>query len=128
MPELPEVETVRNMLKLHILDKKITDIEIRHNNIIKGNIDDFKKNIINTKIIDIQRKGKYLIFVLDNDYTFTSHLRMEGKYHYDMRQHDKHTHIVFNFEDETNLAYHDVRKFGKMDYFDLNTDIYNVKP
>ena len=65
MPELPEVETVRNMLKLHILDKRITEIEIRHNNIIKGNIEEFITNVTNTKIIDIQRKGKYLIFILD---------------------------------------------------------------
>ena len=55
MPELPEVETVRRTLKNLILDKKITNIDIRYGNIIEyPNIEEFKKNIINQTFNDIK--------------------------------------------------------------------------
>lgn len=128
MPELPEVETVRNMLKLHILDKRITEIEIRHNNIIKGNIEEFINNVTNTKIIDIQRKGKYLIFILDNDYAFTSHLRMEGKYFYEeSKVENKHSHVYFKLDNNYYLIYNDVRKFGEM-ILKHKKDLYTTEP
>ncbi len=45
-----------------------------------------------------------------------SHLRMEGKYFLKDQNEEleKHEHVVFNFDDGTNLRYHDTRKFGKM--------------
>ena len=79
MPELPEVETVRNYLKENILNKKIINIDILYPKMIENDINEFKKKLINNFFIDIQRKGKYLIFVLDK-YYLISHLRMEGKF------------------------------------------------
>ena len=56
MPELPEVETVKNTLKPKLVGKKITDIKIYHNNIIEyPNVEIFKKNIINQTILDMDR-------------------------------------------------------------------------
>ena len=80
MPELPEVETVKETLKRKILNKKIIDALILYPKIIEYPTTDlFKKQIINQTINDIQRRGKWLMFVLDDYYLF-SHLRMEGKY------------------------------------------------
>ena len=62
MPELPEVETVRNYLKENILNKKIINIDILYPKMIENDINEFKKKLINNFFIDIQRKGKYLIF------------------------------------------------------------------
>ena len=66
-------------------------------------------------IIDIDRRGKYLIFIFSNE-TMISHLRMEGKYFYYPKAHqvDKHTHVVFYFKDGSELHYNDFRKFGRM--------------
>ena len=114
MPELPEVETVKNVLKKSLLGKTIKKVDIRYANIIETNLDDFKKNIINQKFIDIKRLGKYLIFELDN-YYLVSHLRMEGKYFLkpETDKIEKHEHIIFYLDDIT-LRYHDTRKFGRM--------------
>lgn len=114
MPELPEVETVKNTLKRQILGKKINSIKVLYNNIIDTNLDEFKKNLINQEFIDIQRRGKYLIFEL-NDYYLVSHLRMEGKYFLKKKSDviSKHEHIIFDLGD-VELRYHDTRKFGKM--------------
>ena len=128
MPELPEVETVRNTLKLSILNKKILDIDIYYNKIIKNVAsDEFKKCLINQTFRDIQRKGKYLICILD-DYYLIVHLRMEGKF---FLMHDeklsKHDHIVFKFND-SNLRYNDTRKFGTMYVFNKDINIYDTYP
>lgn len=116
MPELPEVETVKRKLDLLVKNKVITSVEIYHHNIIEyPSVDEFKKNIINQKINNLARYGKWLIFVLD-DYYLLSHLRMEGKYFYKTKEDDilKHEHVIFKFKDNTELRYMDVRKFGKM--------------
>src|SRR5699024_4717216 len=66
-------------------------------------------------IQDIRRKGKFLLFDLD-EYVLISHLRMEGKYGVHPKEEPlmKHTHVVFHFSDETDMRYQDVRKFGTM--------------
>ena len=114
MPELPEVETVKNTLKKQILKKKIKNIKILYDGIIATDVNEFKKNILNQEFIDITRRGKFLIFELNN-YYLVSHLRMEGKYF--IKEHsdkiDKHEHIIFDMGD-VELRYHDTRKFGKM--------------
>lgn len=128
MPELPEVETVKETLKKYVLSKKIVNVEVYYERILENiNKETFTQILINQTIQDIQRYGKYLIFVLTNGFLI-SHLRMEGKYHYNIEKRDKHTHLCFYFQDGTNLAYHDVRKFGRMVYFDANVDIFKQKP
>lgn len=116
MPELPEVETVKEQLKKKVLFETILDVDVYHDNIIEfPNVIDFKKNIVNQKINDIKRRGKWLMFELD-DYYLLSHLRMEGKYNFykneDLKS--KHEHVVFKLSNGLDMRYHDTRKFGKM--------------
>ncbi len=115
MPEIAEVETVRNTLKKRILNKKITNIDIFYEPIIESNIEDFKKDLINKSFIDIKRRGKWLIFETEDRYLL-SHLRMEGKFFIKDKTEEKakHEHIIFTFEDNSTLRYHDTRKFGRM--------------
>lgn len=117
MPELPEVETVRNQLKKIILNKKIVKVDIFHENIFNGEVKDLKDALINNEIINIERYGKFLVFILKDEYNLISHLRMEGKYHIRGNNDsiDKHEHVILYFNDNTNLRYHDTRKFGRMD-------------
>ncbi len=115
MPEIAEVETVRNTLKKRILHKKITNVEILYPKMIKMDIDLFQKSLIDKEFIDIKRNGKYLLFELNDSYLI-SHLRMEGKYFLKTsnEKHEKHEHVIINFFDNTDLRYHDTRKFGTM--------------
>ena len=129
MPELPEVETVKETLKRLVIGKKIIGVTVNYNNIIEyPNVQLFKKEIINQTINDIKRRGKWLLFDLDN-YYLLSHLRMEGRYFYKNKndEHLKHEHVIFNFSDETELRYLDSRKFGKMHLIEKK-DAYNQKP
>ena len=80
MPELPEVETVKNTLKNIVIGKKIIASNIYWDNIIAyPKPKEFKQRIKNQTINDVKRRGKWLMFELD-DYFLLSHLRMEGKY------------------------------------------------
>lgn len=128
MPEIAEVETVRRTLLQKIINHKIIDINVICDKIIESDLTSFKNNIINQEFIDIKRRGKWLIFEL-NDYYLLSHLRMEGKYF--LKQHneaiDKHEHIVFKLDRGIDLRYHDTRKFGKM-ILCKKEELYNLKP
>ena len=129
MPELPEVETVKETLKRLVIGKKIIGVTVNYSNIIEyPNVQLFKEEIINQTINDIKRRGKWLLFDLDN-YYLLSHLRMEGRYFYKNKndEHLKHEHVIFNFSDETELRYLDSRKFGKMHLIEKK-DAYNQKP
>lgn len=120
MPELPEVETIRNTLKRFVVGKTIEDVVIHWPKIVKRPSDTavFRMDLLGQTILDIRRRGKFLLFDLD-DYTLVSHLRMEGKYRVYPKEEEiqKHTHIIFSFTDQTQLRYQDVRKFGTMHLF-----------
>ncbi len=116
MPELPEVETVKENLKNKLIGRKILATKIYYSNIIAyPKLQLFQEEIENKTIKTIERRGKWLVFDLDN-YFLLSHLRMEGKYFLKGASSPllKHEHIAFLLDDETKLIYHDVRKFGKM--------------
>ena len=115
MPEIAEVETVRKTLKNQILGKKIKKVTILYDPIVATNKEEFQKNLKDKSIVDIKRIGKWLLFELE-DYFLLSHLRMEGKYflkHSENRI-EKHEHVIITFQDDTDLRYHDTRKFGRM--------------
>jgi len=122
MPELPEVETVRRTLKNFIIGKEIREISVHYDKIIVGDAKIFEKSLKGQTIQDIDRVGKYLIFILDSD-AFISHLRMEGKYNIveASKPLNKHEHITFYFSDGTELRYQDTRKFGRLELANKET-------
>ena len=126
MPELPEVETIRRTLEGLVLGKTIEDVDIRWAKIIKEPDDAelFRVLLKGQKIHSIGRRGKFLIFHLD-DHSLVSHLRMEGKYGLfdETEPADKHTHVIFKFTDHTELRYRDVRKFGTMHLHAKGTEL-----
>lgn len=129
MPELPEVETIKRKLKSKIQNEVIKEVYVYYPSIIEEpSVNEFKNKLRGQKIIDMDRLGKWLIFVL-NDYYLLSHLRMEGKYIY--RNHedevDKHEHVAFLFDSGLELRYKDTRKFGRMYLLDKK-DAFNRKP
>ncbi len=123
MPELPEVQTVLDTLAYQIRDAQIKDISILCKKIIDEDEDVFKKTLIGQHFRDFKRRGKYLLFEMD-DVTLVSHLRMEGKYFIldDGVPLNKHDHVIFDLEDGRQLRYNDVRKFGRMELMKKEED------
>ena len=116
MPELPEVETVKETLKTKILGEKIASVSVYYETMIdKLCRSDFSKMLVGETLTDIKRYGKYLFFIFEN-VSLISHLRMEGKYFIKLKEEPRniHEHIIFTFESGKTLRYHDTRKFGTM--------------
>ena len=128
MPELPEVETVRLGLEKKYLNLKFKHIDVFYDKILENiSSNEFKEKLINQTIDSFERKGKILILNLSNGYLLI-HLRMEGKFKFDNSLFDKHSHVRFTFTNDDVLIYHDVRKFGKMFYYDKDVNIFENAP
>lgn len=128
MPELPEVQTVLDTLESRIKDLKIIDIKVLYKPIIDMDVNSFKKKMIGQSFRNFKRRGKYLLFEMD-DITFVSHLRMEGKYFildntYPINKHD---HVIFYLNNGQELRYNDVRKFGRMELIEKDDDYLDFK-
>lgn len=115
MPEIVEVRVVANTLKKNLLGKKVKKINILYPRIVEGNTLDFKKTLEGKTFKNVSSIGKWLVFDL-GEYSLLSHLRMEGKYFYVLKDTplEKHTHVVFELSEDMELRYNDVRKFGRM--------------
>ena len=128
MPELPEVQTVLDTLETRIKNRKIVDIKILYKPIVECSEKVFKKALINQHFRNFKRRGKYLLFEMD-DITLVSHLRMEGKYFIldDKTPISKHDHVLFYLDNGKQLRYNDVRKFGRMNLIDKKDDYSDFK-
>lgn len=132
MPELPEVQTVLDTLEYRIKDCKIIDIKILYKPIVEDSERVFKSKLINQHFRNFKRRGKYLLFEMD-DVTLVSHLRMEGKYFIltDSNPLSKHDHVIFYLDNGKQLRYNDVRKFGRMNVIEKDDeyrDFHNLGP
>lgn len=117
MPELPEVKVVISALKKHILNKKISALEIYHAKLFREHQPEvFIKKLVGRTIKNITNRGKHIIIFLDDDLILLSHLRMEGKYRYyeanSLPLANDHLIAKFIFDDQSELHYLDSRRFG----------------
>jgi formamidopyrimidine-DNA glycosylase len=123
MPELPEVQTVLDTLELQIKDQKINEVIVLYSRMIESDLEQFKNELVGQHFRKFKRRGKYLLFEMDN-LCLVTHLRMEGKFYLKQKNEeiDKHTHIIFRLYDGRDLRYNDVRKFGKMYLTEIKGD------
>jgi len=130
MPELPEVETIRRDLEKKIIGKKILEVKIRKKKMVKGSYSDFRKSVFSGSFREVSRRGKLLIFSLENlDKFLLLHLKMTGQLIYrspsskitagghseektDFNLPNKYSHIFFCFKDGSHLFFNDQRQFG----------------
>lgn len=117
MPELPEVETVKNVLNNIAKGKTISWVEVIRPQTVRSDIAQFQNVLKGATILEFSRYGKYIIYHLDRDYVLVSHLRMEGKYfHRDEKVKPNHNDLIlFHFTDGSYLSFNDTRRFGTME-------------
>jgi len=126
MPELPEVETTKNGLESILTNKTIIDVEIRNPN-LRWKLDQSIKSKIKYQVIrSFSRRGKYILFNLDNGYLMI-HLGMSGKINVVGINEplNKHDHFLLKFKNEV-MRFNDSRRFGSIFYLkDLNHKLLN---
>jgi formamidopyrimidine-DNA glycosylase len=117
MPELPEVETTVNELRPQLIGRQIASVEVLAPKTIQvPSAEKFMAGLTGRRITTVYRRGKHLIFKLDNQRTLIVHLRMTGslliKKHSDLPE--KFVRVIFKFDNGSALHFRDVRRFGRM--------------
>ena len=116
MPEKPEVITVTKKLERCLKGRKITACQVIYEPIIDyPSVKEFSTRIKGQTMHEFTTRGKWIVITLDQDYLLI-HLRMEGKFFFRQKGTplEKHHHVIFLIDDEEELHFQDVRKFGRM--------------
>ena len=120
MPELPEVETVRRGMTERVINKKITRVEVgRERSVRRIGREAVIHGLENTSIVEVRRRGKYLLCDLDSHDVMMIHLRMSGRVLIEDPDTPRlpHTHVVLSLEDSNStieLRFVDPRTFGEV--------------
>jgi formamidopyrimidine-DNA glycosylase len=129
MPELPEIETVRMQLARVAVGRRFTDVEMRGNKTVHGDI----TRIIGLQVRGVRRIAKVLLMDLDDDLTVAFHFKMTGQLILEQDDDNKtindrvvgghptedfvkpmpgsHTRVIFKLDKGT-LYFNDQRMFG----------------
>lgn len=144
MPELPEVQTIVSDLNKVLPGLKITDVWTDW-------FKNFKKELVGKKILNLQRKAKFILINLSGNKTLVIHQKLTGHLLYgkwkwkengwisvlsgpiqnDPR--NRFLHLILNLSNGFQLALSDLRKFAKVLIWNTNelenlTDIKNLGP
>jgi len=139
MPELPEVEIVRQSLDKKIKQKKVKKVIIRNRSLRLKIPKNFESLLENKKITNVKRFSKYIILCLSDQSFCLVHLGMSGTIHLISNSKKnfltntsfynspilpkKHNHVEIIFED-LKIVYNDPRRFG---FFQIIKNIVSLK-
>ena len=120
MPELPEVETIRRDLEPLVVGRTVAGVEVDPGTIdlLTGlPIDALRAGLVGRRFVSLGRRGKYLLFGMDDGRTFVTHLRMTGRL---VRRGANDPAIEYergrlSLDDGHDLRWSDLRKFGTWD-------------
>ncbi len=129
MPELPEVETVKNGLNRLLKNKKVQSVVYDWPKGFPNSQADVNNFLIGASILTVKRRGKSLIVNLSSKYCLVIHLKMTGQLVFRGKEQfgaghpndslvgplpDRSTRVILTFDDDSKLFFNDQRKFGWM--------------
>ncbi|MGA9047439.1 MAG: DNA-formamidopyrimidine glycosylase [Dehalococcoidia bacterium] len=115
MPELPEVETIKNCLEPSVVGRTFTGVKIDDVRPLQNlKAEEFRRRLTGKTILSLKRRGKYIIFGLSGGENLIVHLRMTGALLWNPECEEPFARIEFSFDDGGRLLYTDVRRFGTM--------------
>ena len=127
MPELPEVETIKNELAPHIISRTVTSVTLFDDKIVRQPPpEEFCSRLIGQTITGVGRRGKYLFFSLSGGETLTIHLKMTGSLW--LKPPDRFIRAIIHLDNDTNIYFRDPRKFGVMWLANKNTVASKLGP
>ena len=133
MPELPEVETtvrgLRNAIVGLVIKDVWTDLATKDKR-QRGAVANpkffkiFKKEVLNKKVLSIERRAKNILINLSGAKTVLAHMKMTGHFLYGQYNEDpmnRFVHFTITFNNGEKLSFSDARKFGKITLLDTKT-------
>ena len=117
MPELPEVETVKQELKPYVVGRRISQLTLYWEGMVKEpSVNEFRARLIGQEITGITRQGKYLILSLSSGDMLVIHLKMTGSLILgeNSTEPPQFTRAIIHLDNGTSIFFRDPRKFGIM--------------
>ncbi len=125
MPELPEVETVRQGLLPAMEGRVIARAEVNRPDLRWPLPERMAERITGARVERLRRRSKYILADLDTGESLLIHLGMSGRmlvsgvmlggFHLDHPAPQKHDHVVLQMEGGARVTFNDARRFGAMD-------------
>lgn len=119
MPELPEVENLRRQLAASVVGHTITAVDLAADSpspVAIPSPEAFVRAVAGRRLVDVGRRGKYLLLALDDGSTLAVHLRMSGGllHRPPGAIADPYLRATLRLDDGSELRFTDVRKFGRL--------------
>jgi formamidopyrimidine-DNA glycosylase len=116
MPELPEVETIRARLEPLLTGRRVTRVGIDDERLTRPLAPgDVGARLEGEQVAAVERRGKYLVVRFESGRSLLIHLRMTGSLLHTPNgalPDDPYRRAVFSLDNEADVAYRDVRRFG----------------
>ncbi len=113
MPELPEVETIKNELSPWIVGQSFTDVSIFDRRLVsEPAVEELEHGLTGQIITDLERRGKYLILRLSGRQSLVMHLRMTGALLLNPQDTVRYSRASFRLSNGVQLIFKDQRRFG----------------
>lgn len=113
MPELPEVETIKNHLERHIKGCIFQGIRIFDTRPIREpSIEEFCRRLTGKQVLGLERRGKYLVIRLSEGENLIIHLRMTGSLLWKPKTDERYKRVEFLFKGGGRVVFTDIRRFG----------------
>ncbi|MEO3480677.1 bifunctional DNA-formamidopyrimidine glycosylase/DNA-(apurinic or apyrimidinic site) lyase [Phaeobacter sp. CAU 1743] len=131
MPELPEVETVRQGLAPAMEGAVITRAAVNRPDLRWPFPDRMAERLTGARVNALRRRSKYILADLDTGETLLVHLGMSGRmtvsgdplgrFVHEHPQAQKHDHVVLDMDNGARITFNDPRRFGAMDLLETST-------
>ena len=112
MPELPEVETIRGHLAAHVEGRVLETVDILDERWCRPLApEELRAALLGRRVEKLGRRGKYLVWELEDDVFLLMHLRMTGTLLLDPSPPPRHMRVRIDLGDRI-LVFDDPRRFG----------------
>jgi formamidopyrimidine-DNA glycosylase len=117
MPELPDLEVIREFLAPRIVGVPIVSVQVRRpivvRNLLSGDLAD---HLVGRRFTEVSRRGKFLLLPLHDGATLVIHPMLAGRIRYGqpLPRHRARDALVLRLADGCELRYHDAKDMGKV--------------
>jgi formamidopyrimidine-DNA glycosylase len=120
VPELPEVETVVRELRPLLVGRRLGTISVSKCALRRPWRDDWERPLAGRRVVEVRRRGKWIVVALDRALHLVIHLGMTGRLTVDPAAVPlpEHTHLIIAVGDGLELRFRDVRRFGSATLID----------
>ena len=113
MPELPEVETIKDELLPWVVGQSFTEATVIDAKLLReGHVEGFGHELTGQMITGLERRGKYLVFHLSSGKSLIMHFRMTGRLLMNPEETDSRARATFRLSNGVRLVFSDLRRLG----------------